>query len=810
VEKEVHSTDKSQRSFIFSEKQASILNQPGNMTARWELFLADIKKLDITKKHVFISYAWEGAQTPVLHERLTRLRSDLCAIGCDVTYDIFSFSADLKDEMKKAVDTSDVALMICTRTYKSKVVQGPSTNVGYEFELIMRKLEAPEGVYKVIPLLFSGKMEDAVPDQLRKILVRDCTCHSAYHLQLFGLSNPLGIVPAMLDLQGDEEYLKVWNEYARSSKESAWLSLLRRIQDMPKVKPKIYISYAKPVSEGENFIFTKFLHKLRSDLSYVGHTTQLDICDNHGDRNGFMERGIAGADVILLVCTPLLVVQIAEVGSLASREYAKVLLRKDDQENPAKVFPILFEGDMVSAVPEEFKEYYVRPASDYESFLTSRIPPVGLIPSLLGIDESNNVYRGLLRSHKFMNVDNLRKVCGGYYGRSQELAQLRANFQETNIQTIYGVGGSGKTQLALQYAHHYRYNYSICRFIDATQLIKSVLEFAGAMGLEVPVYGSFAVNSPANNVKIQVPTFMPAVISSLYEQLDDHSWLLIFNNVPREADIESFLPSGTNALLKQHVLLTTRCPSLLRKAMVIKGFCQSDSLGFLQSLFPLCDQAELSTLSAMLGHSPYALKLVWLYMTKSGVSLPTYMEFLKLDPLNALNEIISDDEYGHRYPKALGLQYIASEEARKVVKVCLRYSGTEIPVDYVLHEMGIGRSELFELMKDLNSTSLIEEVRGYMIMHPLLCLLRSVADLENIGHDGNLLFSPNRIQRIFLSDCPPKSTSSASSVSFASSTYTVSEGFSLFSPSPTHEPPISGPFSPESSTSPDLAVGSTF
>jgi hypothetical protein len=745
------------------------------MTARWELFLEDLRKLEVVKPHVFISYAWDGEHTAVLHERLTRLRSDLCLMGCEVTYDIFSFTTDLREDMRKAVNNSHAALMICTKAYKLKVAEGAETNVRFEYELIMAKHRATAGTkeeYKIFPLLFSGNRDDAVPEQLSRILVRDCTCHSSYHLQLFGLSNPLGIVPAMMQLQSNLNYRQIWNEYSQSSKESAWSSLLRRIREMPIKKPNIYISYALPES-GLTSELSRFLHKLHTDLSRVGHTTELDMCDNHGDRKVFMQRGIASADVILLVCTPLLVTRIAEQGSFISEEYSTILDRRDGVGSMLQVYPILYDGDVDDAVPREFREYYIRRAGDYESFLTSRVPPVGLIPSLLGIDESDSIYRGLLRSFKFMNVDNLKNMCGGYYSRRHELDQMRANFRSTKVQTIYGIGGSGKTQLALQYAHYYRYDYSICRFIDATKLIASVTSFAVAMGLEISEDETSRPSCPGD-VKSCVPAWIPAVMRCLYEQLDNHSWLIIFNNVPKEADIDIFLPSGSNALLNQHVLLTTRCPSLIRKGIQIKGFRESDGLAYLKILFPSNGDKELSQLSALLGHSPYALKLVWLYVTKCGISLSTYMEFLREEPLHALNETISDDEYSHKYPGAIGLHCIKSDEARRILKICLCSSGQDVPLTLITESMNIPKSKLFELLKELNSASLIHEERGCIVLHPLVSLLSSVSNLGDIGHNGDPLFSPNPAYRYSHVDCLPTGFSSASTLASA---FKIGEAF---------------------------------
>jgi hypothetical protein len=284
-----------------------------------------------------------------------------------------------------------------------------------------------------------------------------------------------------------------------------------------------------------------------------------------------------------------------------------------------------------------------------------------------------------------------------------------------------------RLRLALQYAQHYKiYIYDVCRFIDASKREESVLAFARAMGV--------VADSTS-------PVDLPAVMKALYDQLEEHSWLLISDNVPEVDYIEKLFPVGRNRVLAQHVLLTTRCRPH-RDGMLIEGFLPGDGLGFLKALFPTDEEETLQALSAIVGHSPCALNLVCMATRKSGFSLSTYMDYCVPNPLGALNETGGDGSYCHAYPAVLGLNCIESEEARRLLKVCLQYKGVEVPIIHIFEAMKTDMDKLVILMKNLNCTSLIEETEGHAVLHPLLRLLNEVDVRLIVGPSGEPIFSP--------------------------------------------------------------------
>jgi len=142
-----------------------------------------------------------------------------------------------------------------------------------------------------------------------------------------------------------------------------------------------------------------------------------------------------------------------------------------------------------------------------------------------------------------------------FTGRDDLLTRLHAALQVQNAvavghpQGISGLGGVGKTQLALEYAYRYRDDYALIAWISADSrqaLVVSLMELADRLGL------------PERHEQDQ-----QVVVQALWRWLRLHSgWLLIFDNMDDLSLAESWLP-GTGP---GHLLVTTRARALGRFA----------------------------------------------------------------------------------------------------------------------------------------------------------------------------------------------------------------------------------------------------
>src|SRR3712207_5786351 len=120
-----------------------------------------------------------------------------------------------------------------------------------------------------------------------------------------------------------------------------------------------------------------------------------------------------------------------------------------------------------------------------------------------------------------------------FTGRDGMLIELRRRLHAGEgtlvVQALYGLGGVGKTQLAIEYAHRFAADYDLIWWIDAEQpvLIPEQLAVLAAR-LDLP---------PG-------PTVAETVDRLLAELRGRTRWLLVFENAERPAALAAYQPGG--------------------------------------------------------------------------------------------------------------------------------------------------------------------------------------------------------------------------------------------------------------------------
>src|SRR3954447_18099019 len=131
-----------------------------------------------------------------------------------------------------------------------------------------------------------------------------------------------------------------------------------------------------------------------------------------------------------------------------------------------------------------------------------------------------------------------------FTGRDGMLTELRRRLHAGEatlvVQALYGLGGVGKTQLALEYAHRFAADYDLVWWINAEQPVLIPDQLAGlAARLDLPAG----------------PTVAATLERLLAELRGRNRWLLLFDNAERPGDVADFRPGGAG-----HVLITSRFP----------------------------------------------------------------------------------------------------------------------------------------------------------------------------------------------------------------------------------------------------------
>ena len=233
--------------------------------------------------------------------------------------------------------------------------------------------------------------------------------------------------------------------------------------------------------------------------------------------------------------------------------------------------------------------------------------------------------RAAPESHRLWNVPFRRNPF--FTGREEVLHQLherlttRRSAAVSQAQALSGLGGIGKTQLAVEYAYRHRQDYQAvlwARAESSEAVISSYFAIAGLLRL------------PEREAREQELT-VQAVKTWLQTHRD---WLLILDNADELALLPDFLPLVPGG----HLLLTTRAAAtgqLAQRLEIATLLPEQGAVFLLRRAGLLAPEAELAQASAgqrelalrlsqELGGLPLALDQTGAYVEETGTDLAGY------------------------------------------------------------------------------------------------------------------------------------------------------------------------------------------
>jgi tetratricopeptide (TPR) repeat protein len=343
-----------------------------------------------------------------------------------------------------------------------------------------------------------------------------------------------------------------------------------------------------------------------------------------------------------------------------------------------------------------------------------------------------------------------------FTGREAALLQLASALRFSQPLTvpqpiaITGLGGIGKTQIALEYAYRFYQNYQAVLWVEASsrdRWIASYLALADLLHL-------------SEKDILEQEEVVPAVKRWLQSQ---SRWLLILDDVADLSQLHDFLPS----LRKGHILLTTRTQAMSRVAhsIEIDILEEESSILFLlhrASLLaphallentPPADLAVARQICEELGRLPLALDQAGAYIEETKCDLAQYLQLYQAHRVALLQRrggIAPDHPEPVATTWSLSFEQIEqrSPAAADLLRVCAFLHGDAIPEALIL-EM-IGQYTLYAC------PNLLSVAENPLLLNDIISILLAYSLIRRRTSESML--SMHRLVQVVLKDAMDKET----------------------------------------------------
>jgi tetratricopeptide (TPR) repeat protein len=254
---------------------------------------------------------------------------------------------------------------------------------------------------------------------------------------------------------------------------------------------------------------------------------------------------------------------------------------------------------------------------------------------------------------------------------------------------LQGLGGVGKTQLAIEYSYRYATDYDLIWWIpaDQTALLRSSLAaLAPRLGL-------------TGIAPERVEDGLRAVLDSLRRGEPYSRWLLIFDNADQPETLKEVLPTGGDVLVTSR---NHRWQSVV-DAVEVDVFTREESVEFLRRRVPGSRDEDSEMLAEELGDLPLALEQAGALQAETGMPVTDYLKLLKTEARKLLAENPPSD-YPWPVAAAWSLSMAQLQDqmpfALDLLRLCAFFGPEPIPRDLVQRGRYVLDSPLREALGD--------------------------------------------------------------------------------------------------------------
>jgi tetratricopeptide (TPR) repeat protein len=252
-----------------------------------------------------------------------------------------------------------------------------------------------------------------------------------------------------------------------------------------------------------------------------------------------------------------------------------------------------------------------------------------------------------------------------FTGREALLEQLHNELslsRQTAVlpQALHGMGGVGKSQVAIEYVHRHSGDYDLIWWISAEQtgqILASLTKLAQRLDLDV---------GPEANTAVPVVREALSTGAVPYKR-----WLLVFDNADAPDEVRRYFPTGGAG----RILVTSRDIdwSRVTQSIEVDVFTRDESCTFLRNRNPDLSGQEADRLAEALGDLPLAVEQAAAWRAATGMPVDEYLQLLEQKRIELLDASPSPD-YRHSVAAAWKLSLDRLKEvndgALQLLQVC--------------------------------------------------------------------------------------------------------------------------------------------
>jgi tetratricopeptide (TPR) repeat protein/cellulose biosynthesis protein BcsQ len=331
----------------------------------------------------------------------------------------------------------------------------------------------------------------------------------------------------------------------------------------------------------------------------------------------------------------------------------------------------------------------------------------GHVPDHLNVPQRNSIFTGR----------------GGILEQVRE--QLRGGMTAVlpQHQALFGLGGVGKTQIALEYVHRFLADYDLVWWVSAEHVdnvVASLAELGSRIGAPGGDDMALASQETVRMLSRGVPT---------------KRWILVFDNADSPEDLADYFPTGGGG----HILVTSRNQAWSEKGatLAVDVFRRQESVEHLSRRAPGLSPSEADRVAEAVGDLPLAVEQAGAWLAETATPTDEYLRRLteQTAAVMGLNQPadypetvaatwnISIERLKERSPASVRLLQLCAFLAPEPISAKLLYESDEMldalrPYDPALQEsLLIGR-----VVREIGQLALakVDQISGSIQVHRLV------------------------------------------------------------------------------------------